>query len=88
MPKAERRPFIQVVEFFTKVSKATQELEPAAEIYRWYKVDGKDEFVYIEKYVQVVLLITYPPADVISEEKDEPQPGHLWGVSIPLLGCC
>ena len=39
----------QVVEFFTKVSKATQELEPAAQIYKWYKVDGKDQFVYIEQ---------------------------------------
>ncbi|ROV88402.1 hypothetical protein VPNG_10296 [Cytospora leucostoma] len=39
-----------VVEFFTKVGKATEEQEPAAEIYRWYKVEGKDEFVFIEKF--------------------------------------
>ncbi|KAK2608317.1 hypothetical protein N8I77_006935 [Diaporthe amygdali] len=40
----------KVVEFFTRVAKATEELEPAAQIYRWYKVEGKDEFVFIEKF--------------------------------------
>ncbi|KUI69209.1 hypothetical protein VM1G_11589 [Cytospora mali] len=34
----------------SRVSKATEELEPAAETYRWYKVEGRDEFVYIEKF--------------------------------------
>ncbi|ROV87835.1 hypothetical protein VMCG_10543 [Cytospora schulzeri] len=39
----------KIVEFFTRVAKATEELEPAAEIYRWYKGEGKDEFGFIEK---------------------------------------
>ncbi|KUI54173.1 hypothetical protein VP1G_01691 [Cytospora mali] len=45
----------KVIEFFTRVSKATEELEPAAEIYRWYKVEGKDEFVYIENLILPVM---------------------------------
>ncbi|PSR79706.1 hypothetical protein BD289DRAFT_508504 [Coniella lustricola] len=40
----------KVVEFFTKVSAATQQLEPAAQIYKWYKVNGKEQFVYIEQF--------------------------------------
>ncbi|KAG8170262.1 hypothetical protein KVR01_001007 [Diaporthe batatas] len=40
----------KVVEFFTRVAKATEQLEPAAQICRWYKVEGKDQFVFIEKF--------------------------------------
>ncbi|KAF3768962.1 hypothetical protein M406DRAFT_71919 [Cryphonectria parasitica EP155] len=40
----------KVVEFFTKVAEATEKAEQAAQIYRWYKVEGKDEFVWIEKF--------------------------------------
>ncbi|KAI3397157.1 hypothetical protein diail_11131, partial [Diaporthe ilicicola] len=40
----------KVVEFFTRVGEATEQLEPAAKIYRWYKVEGKDQFVFIEKF--------------------------------------
>lgn len=39
----------QAVEFFTKVGQATEEKEPAAKIYRWFKTEGKNEFVFIEK---------------------------------------
>ncbi|KAJ4418785.1 hypothetical protein N0V82_005350 [Gnomoniopsis sp. IMI 355080] len=40
----------KVVEFFTRVGEATERLEPAAKIYRWYKVEDKDQFVFIEKF--------------------------------------
>ncbi|KAH8659825.1 hypothetical protein BX600DRAFT_513493 [Xylariales sp. PMI_506] len=41
---------LQVVEFFDKVAKETETKEAAAKIYRYYKVEGKDEFVWIEKF--------------------------------------
>ncbi|EON99183.1 putative antibiotic biosynthesis protein [Phaeoacremonium minimum UCRPA7] len=40
----------KVVEFFTKVGKETEAKEPAAKIYRWFKTEGKNEFVFIEKF--------------------------------------
>ncbi|KAH8893551.1 hypothetical protein GQ53DRAFT_745079 [Thozetella sp. PMI_491] len=40
----------KVLEFFNRVAKATQEKEAAAKIYRYYKVEGKNEFVWIEKF--------------------------------------
>ncbi|KAK3945232.1 hypothetical protein QBC46DRAFT_371628 [Diplogelasinospora grovesii] len=40
----------KVAEFFTRVSEETLKNEPAAQIYKWYKVAGKDQFVYIEQF--------------------------------------
>ncbi|POS75169.1 hypothetical protein DHEL01_v206432 [Diaporthe helianthi] len=40
----------KVIEFFTRVAKAAEQLEPAAKIYRWYKVEGKNQFVFIAKF--------------------------------------
>lgn len=40
---------LQVIEFFNRVSQETKDKEPAALIYRWYKVEGKNEFVFMEK---------------------------------------
>ena len=39
----------QAHECFEEVTKATMENEPGAKMYRFYKVEGKDEFVWIEK---------------------------------------
>lgn len=40
------------------MAEATEQLEPAAKIYRWYKVEGKDQFVFIEKFVHDSLMST------------------------------
>jgi hypothetical protein len=44
----------KVVEFFEHVAAETAAKEPAAQIYRYYKVEKKDEFVIIEKSVRAV----------------------------------
>ncbi|KAF7561813.1 hypothetical protein G7046_g2334 [Stylonectria norvegica] len=35
---------------FAEVAKATEENEPGAKMYRFYKVEGKNEFIWIEKF--------------------------------------
>lgn len=40
----------QAYDCFQEIATQTLEKEPGAKMYRFYKVEGKDEFIWMEKY--------------------------------------
>jgi hypothetical protein len=76
----------QVAEFFTRVSEETLKNEPAAQIYKWYKVAGKDQFVYIEQWVQSH--VSFPLKTIIVCRRGNDWADDMWCAGLRMVMVC